>query len=157
MSADPKRKLLIVVHPGSACGSADFNVGRHAAELARNELAAELDAWNGDVLVIDGELSDELDAQPWKTLGRSVRNLVERATENGFSARRVDADPTDDPDQAEIAVRMLPALGITDDDAIVVTGCWTYDDGGGCVDSVIDALRKNGKRAELGAGAVREI
>jgi len=35
MEAAPQRqKLLVIVHPGSACGSADFNMGKNARPAA---------------------------------------------------------------------------------------------------------------------------
>ncbi len=40
-------RVLVVVHPGSACGSANFNIGQFEARSAREELADELTRWDG--------------------------------------------------------------------------------------------------------------
>ena len=68
--------ILVLVHPGSACGSADMNLGKFEARAARAELAYELDYWHGTLLVIDGELSDEL---PWyPQLDRAITECLAR-------------------------------------------------------------------------------
>jgi hypothetical protein len=58
------QKLLVIVHPGSACGSADFNLGKFEARAARDTLRGAIEDWEGGVIVIDGELSDELEHVP---------------------------------------------------------------------------------------------
>ena len=71
------QKILVVVHPGSLCGSADFNVGVDAAAKARQALIHEIQRATGaGVIVIDGDLSDELNQEKYADLdGASTRGL----------------------------------------------------------------------------------
>lgn len=69
-------RVLVLVHPGSACGSANFNIGKFEARAARDALCSELDNWRGDVLVIDGELSDELEFYP--SFDLAIRDCLQR-------------------------------------------------------------------------------
>ena len=92
-----------MVHPGSACGSADMNLGGAAASAARAALASEIDAWHGEIAVIDGELSDELHREPWTAFGHSVDGALVRAALDGHRSGRTMGDDGSDEDQAHAA------------------------------------------------------
>jgi len=142
-------KILVLVHPGSACGSATSNIGRQSANEARDGLCHELRTWTGGVIVLDGELSDELPSYP--ELQSQIDAAVQRAASAGqVSIRRM----ADDPDQVDEIKRIINELG-THTAAYVVTGAWYQsNDGGGCVGSVLDALRGAGSDAELSDYAI---
>lgn len=138
-----RRRVLVVVHPGSCCGSATENLGRGLADDCRADLVRELDVWKGDVLVLDGALSDELQTCP--DLDRALKAAVARAPHG----RRIHAcdDVPPHPDAA------LPAFlrnmkWRPGEVAMTVTGAW-YDPGDrfGCVNGVMDILRRRGFEA----------
>jgi len=53
-------EALVLVHPGSMCGSARMFLGKSEADGARNAVLGEVAAHTGPIVVIDGFLSDEL-------------------------------------------------------------------------------------------------
>jgi hypothetical protein len=130
--------LLILVHPGSLCGSADFNLGGEAL-AAREAVINELNQWTGNIIVLDGELSDELERYRYIRLGNAIDDAVSRAPALGD---RLEAD---DPEHAEIAVSYLADLKLPFDTPIFLTGAW-YDPGNnsGCVNHTRDALFETG-------------
>jgi len=85
---DRPRKILVIVHPGSCCGSADMNLGRYEAGALRDYLADTVNAWRGPVLVIDGNLSDELAQTAYESLGRAIKNALRRAKYAKLPAKR---------------------------------------------------------------------
>lgn len=144
--------VLVVVHPGSACGSADFNLGEALARGRRDRLIREISAWTSGVIIIDGELSDELERPPYARLGTTLKNALTRAASAGFVGTRVMGD---DPTQMRVIRRTVESLGIDKPDAaFVVTGAWYDADGSGCVGSVVDALRADGYYAVVAPGAI---
>lgn len=130
-------KTLILVHPGSLCGSANFNLGRVEARAVRDAVVADLRAWAGNVLVLDGLFSDELDDYP--DLQSAIDEAVARAPVFG---RRIDAD---DPEHADLAVAFLQQQALPADVEVSLTGAW-YDptDASGCVNATRDALAAAG-------------
>ena len=135
---------LVLVHPGSACGSATSNLGRQAANEARDGLCHELRNWTGGVIVLDGELSDELPGFP------ELRNQINAALQRAASAGQVSIRRmADDPAQVDEIKKIINELGARTA-TYVVTGAWYQStDGGGCVGSVIDALHESGCDADL--------
>jgi hypothetical protein len=136
----PEPSILVVVHPGSACGSATFNLGGDLARSMRDRLVAALDTWSGPVLVLDGELSDELAHYP--NLDEALAGALKRAAHAGHLALRVEAD---DPSHVDIGDHHLASwcaeIGHRPQDVgIVLTGAWYHDDStAGCVNAL--ALR----------------
>lgn len=132
-------KILILVHPGSLCGSANFNLGQQDARVVRKLVIEDLQCWRGSVLVLDGELSDELGDYP--ALQASIDDVVARAA--GFG-QRIQAD---DPDHAQLAVAFLQQQEVAGDVPISLTGAW-YDPTGasGCINATRDALAGAGFR-----------
>lgn len=136
-----QQETLILVHPGSACGSADFNLGsgRAGAEV-RSNLIRELLGWNGNLLVLHGELSGELKYYP--DLNRAIDSSLHRRELDRSVA--LELFPGDD--FAEAAVNLLSeSKTIGSDESIVVSGAWRHgDDIGGCVNHVFNTLKQSG-------------
>lgn len=150
--------VLIVVHPGSMYGSATFNLGRVAAQAAREKVMHLIDTHEGGLVIIDGALSDEI-----HTLDEQrILSALERAEANGHLALRVWGDDGgeapfdtwegfssvpeglrkpemvfDDQSEAAEKIDFLFDCAFT----LQVTGAWASPDleGEGCVNSV--ALR----------------
>jgi hypothetical protein len=95
-------KIMVVVHPGSACGSADFNIGFMLAQKYRRALCGRLERWLGGLVILDGELSDELSSYP--ALKDALEETFARASAGGRVAIR---SPAEDPDQVEISRRLF--------------------------------------------------
>lgn len=146
--------VLVLVHPGSACGSADFNIGRFEARAARDQLAWELKTWSGGIVVIDGALSDELDSYPF--FAQSISDCLARSKAGGHLSVRVMGSDDDDLDQVERIREVAEAMGqAAMQTEFIVTGAWYHpEDGGGCVGSVIEELRRMGLKASVADSAV---
>lgn len=145
------RDVLVVVHPGSACGSADYNIGRFEARAARDALVTALKTWHGGVLVIDGELSDELPDFP--ALNGAIDVALSQARDRGHTSLRVVGD---DPDQVKRISEFVKKGGsAVREFQYEVTGAWYHpEDGSGCVGSVITQLQKMGCKARVHESAV---
>jgi hypothetical protein len=149
------KKLLVVVHPGSACGSASDWLGWDRADTARERLAQDIREWNGSVLVIDNLLSDEL----WKypALDTAINRALERATANGEVAVRLHGDDgpgEGEPDQVDVAREFIEQQRLNPAEwEIELTGAWMGKDSG-CVRGVWEALRQDGLRADVRDSAV---
>lgn len=143
---------LILVHPGSLCGSARSILGRLDANAARDEILFEVSQHQGDLVVIDGSLSDELSRGENETIEASLA----RVEADGHLALRIwGCDSGEAPyigwkatglqgrhavfdGQEEAAAAIADILGSGE---ISVTGAWATQDGStGCVCSVRDAL-----------------
>lgn len=145
--------ILVVVHPGSACGSADFNIGFLPASKGRADLVRELDAWAGPVVVIDGELSDELAG--YSALDNALRGALARSKVAGVMSLRLQGDDPEQNDRIrEVIEGMAPAQRC--EAVFHVTGAWYYsDDASGCVGGVVDTIRELGGQAFVCDSAVR--
>jgi hypothetical protein len=142
MAAPAHEHILVVVHPGSACGSANENLGRAKADEYRDELTFLFEQWEGPVLVIDGALSDELPY--YGPYGRALNDLVARAQAQGKLGLRVQGDDAELEHNQEWAIAEQVRLqGWTPaTHRFTVTGAWfEVPTGDGCVGSVIQALR----------------
>ena len=124
--------LLIVVHPGSLCGSADMYL-RGWAEGTRGSIAAEIARWQGAVAIVTGDLDDELDLPKYSTL----KEALAKATFRTYGA------PFNDTLRSA-AARIAKHFGLTKGAQVVVTGAWNDHDGTGCVTCVADALKRRG-------------
>jgi hypothetical protein len=147
------RDVLILVHPGSCCGSANFSIGKSADSL-RAALAARLSAWRGSLLVIGGDLSDELPQFP--ELEGAVNEALLESSRAGHFADEVRGQDGSRHDQRYQA-RKFAREQFPDKAAVrfLVTGAWHYPDldggNGGCAGSVVAALHKLGYAAEYDA------
>lgn len=148
--AEARELILVVVHPGSACGSANFNLGRFAARGARDALVREVEDWSASVVIIDGSLSDELPYYP--ALQQALDGCLRRSAAAGGLAVRVMGD---DPEQVDRIREIATAMGERARRAhFVVTGAWLEPKEGGCVGSVVRELRSMGCTAEVARSAV---
>jgi hypothetical protein len=130
--------ILIVVHPGSACGSADCNLGQSFAIDCRALLVDKLNGWFGGIVILDGALSDELPKFP--ALRDALEAALTRSVQAGHLALREEAD---DPDQVDVARRIFADQTFDRTTPIVLTGAWyDADDREGCVNSVCEVLRE---------------
>lgn len=150
--------ILVLVHPGSACGSANYNLGRTEARCARESLVHCLDDHAGGLIVIDGDFSDELPDYP--DLNQAIHKAIQRATDAGQVALRVMGDDGQDFNQTRAIASVLEAHPDLKSHPFIVTGAWyeapTPDDTepGGCVGSVLTALATLGVRAHVDESAV---
>lgn len=150
-------KVLILVHPGSACGSADFNLGRNAARDARQRLIDELNGWSGGVVVIDGLLSSDLLDSKFSPLNDALLGVIDRAEIEGLESRRIYGCDSDDHDQVQAIEQCAHEIGVTAHGMeFFVTGAWFNGKGGGCVGSVLGELRRLGLRACVLESAIME-
>ena len=134
------KKVLVVVHPGSACGSADFNLGDVAGSNGRHALCRTMHTWEDRAVVIDGNLSDEIARYPQVDI--AIQNLLERAP----GSTRVNADPSD----AEWTRRAREAVSATGASKALLTGAWHHlDNDDGCVNHMAKALQSEGIEVEI--------
>lgn len=149
--------LLIVVHPGSACGSADFNLGPAEAGRAREVLAEDLDAWTGPIAVIDGDLSAELRQRSYRDLGTALEGALERAAEGGHRSLRMRGDNEEEFDQAAAAEAIVADLQLAGGGwRVELTGAWFDPERrDGCVNSVAQVLEGAGVPYLLRDSAIR--
>jgi len=157
------QEALILVHPGSMCGSARALLGRREADAARAEVLERVRTHEGPFFVIDGALSDELS----RAEEGLIREALDRSICSGHAAGRVwgcdsgerpfavwsgqrsDAGPLRFDGQEAAAESIAPLLsGIP----VLVTGAWAgSNDGSGCVNSVANAVRAVlGREAPVG-------
>lgn len=154
-------KTLIVVHPGSLFGSAEFTAGKSKARAYRSQIMDEISNHQGNLIVIDGFLSDEIheDFEDAIELGLSnaISNAARAGTLNSCSALRLwGCDAGESPfdewrgfgscTQPQVFKGQEEAAEFLTDrlvaDEIVVTGAWaTLHGRWGCVNSVADVFR----------------
>ncbi len=149
---DP-RPLLVLVHPGSACGSADFHHGRSYASAEREALADRLRGWQYDLVVVDSDLSDEIRRYP--VLMSAIESALARAASTGHGARLLACDDQEDYDGCDWVSQVrdhVLALGTVN---AIVTGAWHHvDDDHGCVNAVYDVLTREGLKVDIDDSAL---
>ena len=143
-AAQPKKpSLLIVVHPGSACGSATFNLGKFEARAARDYLAHDINKWDESILIVDGELSDELPDYP--LLDSAIKNALSKAKTSGHGSGRIYACAMNTPNWSNLVLQAVEKLQVDKSAYVGLTGAWfshTKDDG--CVNHVYNTLQSAG-------------
>ena len=150
MSAASARPLLVLVHPGSCCGSANMNLGLDDARLMRGALSDVLRGWSGDVLVLDSDLSDELGFYP--VFNGRIKDAAARAQ---HAARVAACEDTGEGVVASLKA-FMPASQWGDPASVrcVITGAWYHeDDNGGCVNGAVEALSAMGYDCEVCSSA----
>lgn len=143
---------LILVHPGSLCGSARSMLGKFEADAARDEILHEVSHHEGPLIIIDGSFSDELS----RAENELIESSLARNEALGHLALRIWGCDAGEPpytgwkstglmdrhavfDGQEEAARAIAE--ILDCDMILITGAWATENGSsGCVCSVRDAL-----------------
>lgn len=137
-----QKRLLVVVHPGSACGSADFNLGSQQAGEDRSFLAQDIAAWRDEVLVIDGNLSDELPKYPNLNNALVGKNRIFACAEETDNWPRVVAKALHSFDR---------------ETSIQITGAWFSTNDSGCVNTVYGVAERLGfKHVDVRDSAIRE-
>lgn len=157
----PRRKALVLVHPGSLFGSGDFNVGRRAAGKCREKIRNQLLAHEGQLVIIDGYLSDEISEDFEEAIQIGLYNALIAAHRAGrlepVSALRLwGCDGGGAPFSGwesfgsvclphvfngQMAAARFLSQYLTADE-IEVTGAWATEDGRwGCVNGVAEVLR----------------
>lgn len=132
--------MLVVVHPGSACGSADFNLGLIPASQYRDRMARTIHDWDGEIVVVDGVQSSEIPV--YAQISLALENAKERVS--GF--RRIEACWSDDDWQNRVYEEMGDGAGRK----ALVTGAWYHrEDDGGCVNAVLEVLGRRGYEPEV--------
>jgi len=137
----PAQGLSILVHPGSLCGSADFNLSLDEGDEVRVRTSQWLaEEVMGHLLVLDNELSDEIGQYPM--LDAMLSKALQACEAEGHCALRL---PAEDPDHDQIGVAVLQAWEIPLSTPITLAGAW-YDpsDDHGCVNALHKALLKAG-------------
>jgi hypothetical protein len=140
--------LTILVHPGSCCGSANYNIGRFLADSSRDLLVDYLDKFcsikKEGIIIFDGALSDELIDYP--RLDAAIKNALVRAANSGSVAMRIFAD---DPDQVSETEKLCRS-GIFKNKNISLIGAWYEpDENSGCVYSVLEVLNRYHYEADI--------
>ncbi len=126
---------LFLVHPGSALGSATFNLGEARSRAARTALCNEITEWDGHLIILGGGLDGELKYYPL------VAQAIASARRNARLRHRLDVTRlAEDPNQIEEAMRVATTYAIPKDARIVCTGAWASRGTSGCVNSVHAAL-----------------
>jgi hypothetical protein len=156
-------ETLILVHPGSICGSARAQLGRAEADAARAEVLDRVASHEGPLFVIDGALSDELSPRERDLITASVRRSAEAGRPAarvwgcdsgerpfpGWAGSRTDGGRLVFDGQEEAATDLAPLIpaGLT-----LVTGAWAGSNArDGCVNSVANAVRAVlGREAPVG-------
>lgn len=136
--------LLVMVHPGSACGSADMNLGKSQASAERAGLINDLNAWKGHLLIVDGELSDEIPRYP--QFDTAIIAALNAAKQAGHASGRIFACDNLTPSWPGKVAKAVSKLKLEPQNRIVLTGAWYFTDnsGAGCVNATERALRKAG-------------
>lgn len=131
--------VLIVVHPGSLCGSYHTNPAFRAATLS--SLLREISEWPGAFALVHGEFHDEIGHYP----------NIEAALKIAAAAResrRYEAEPTD-VDLERAAIRIFQDFKLQGRHAMV-TGAWA-DPADGCVTAVSASLLRLGANVKISA------
>lgn len=136
--------LLVVVHPGSCCGSADFNLGKYDARACRDGIVHELNAWTGGIIVIDGNLSDELKSYPM--FNQALDGAIDRARAAGLISTRIKGDPEEAFTQGDAAASLIESLNLQPaTHRIKLTGAWfDPDEDTGCINDVEEVFSSRG-------------
>jgi hypothetical protein len=156
-------EALILVHPGSMCGSARSRLGRAEADAARAEVLERVRSHQGPLFVIDGALSDELSRAETLLIDQAVASALSSGQVAGrvwgcdsgerpypsWSGLRSDGGRLLFDGQEEAAADVAPLLR---DMTVLVTGAWAgSNEGSGCVNSVANAIREVlGREARVG-------
>lgn len=146
-------QVMIVTHPGSCCGSANDLLGRMEANGGRDDITFALNKWQGGVIVVDGDLSDELPSYPG--FDRAIKGALSRAAAAGLPSMRVFACDDLTPNWPKKVKRAIAALGLRPGTHFVVTGAWYLRNGeAGCVNAVYDEIAELGFPVEVHDSAI---
>ncbi len=155
METETPPKLLVLVHPGSACGSANSNIGRGEAENFRRAMADDLRKHSGHFLVVDGDASSDLPYYGF--LNTSISECLTRNGEAGFHAVRVFACDDYTDGWEDIVTGKITNMGLQPTTPVELTGAWyCEDDSAGCVNAVNNDLTGLGFKCVVLDSAARD-
>ena len=144
--------ILILVHPGAACGLANVQ-NKTKADAERDGMCRELAEWKGGILVIDNENSEDISAYP--KLNTAIRNAVDGATRRGSPAARIFASAKISKDWTGLISKAIRAWGPKPDTYFEVTGAWYYlRTNEGAVNVVYDLILLMGYQGNISSYAV---
>lgn len=134
--SDKAAPLLVIVHPASLCGSYETSLLALGEPDVREDIARLAATWRGDIAVLHGELSDELDARinPGR---RAIGKMVDRAWADQTSLLA----PAMPEDLEAAACWLITDMAADQRPYITVTGAWA-DEEDGCVTTVATYLRR---------------
>lgn len=152
------RNVMVIVHPGSCCGSADMNLGRYEARSLRDGLVNRLQAWTGPIFIIDGTMSDEIHWSQYEELGRAIRNAIRRARYHRHAAKREWGCDDNGPGSSGAMEALLARGEIALGDRVYLTGAWTTNHKDwGCINGAAKVLDDAGIRNEIDDSAFFEL
>ena len=146
---------MILVHPGSMYGSAEFTWGKYEARSQRDGVLSVIKNHKGPFIVIDGALSDKI----YNRDNELIMECLEKAKLAGLPALRLWGDdagekPYDEwqgmgdhplvhEGQEAAAQSLIDVLKVFN--KVDTIGCWASHDlyGEGCVNSVAAVLHDN--------------
>jgi hypothetical protein len=143
---DPQVPLLVIVHPGSLCGSYETSGllpdddyeewNDDWEEDCRPYLTMEITNWDGDIVFVFGEFTDELN----KGRDQARRDMADAIRKAWPKAHAMFAPPYEE-DLEYAAVLLVKELRALERARVVLTGAWA-DPGDGCVTTVANTLRR---------------
>lgn len=145
---------MLLVHPGSAIGSAAMTLGRQDARAAREFLADDVAAWRGPFFVIDGSLSDEVPSHA--RFHTAIETALKQAKTLG---RRIWGCDDVAPHLSESLPALLASLPqiAPETHRFELTGCWATRHGKwGCVNAAADVLIALGFETDIRDSAIYE-
>jgi len=149
-----RTRIMLLVHPGSAMGSADMNLGRQEARAAREFLADDIAAWKGPFFVIDGSLSDEVPGHA--RFHAAIESALKQAKKLGGRIWGCDDVGPHLSETLPALLRSLPQI-TPKTHRFELTGCWATRHGKwGCVNAAADALIALGFDTDIRDSAIYE-
>ena len=148
---DETPTAMIVVHPGSACGSATAHLGRAAADSSRQSMVQSIEHHTGALFIVDGDLSDELPDYP--KLNAAILNGLKKTKTSG----RIYACDDMTPNWPEVVKKYIAEQNIPKNTFFNLTGAWYFeDDSAGCINAVYDVLRSLGFGVDVLDSALKD-
>ena len=149
--------LCVVVHPGSLCGSADFDLGREGGDSLRKAVLEDLASLSGHILVIHGELSDEIAAYPEVLEGLQALRSRNKGSGHSYTLIKACSLGAEDWEQdvADALEKLLKRIGHLP--PCLITGAWFYGDGNGCVEAVAEIAARAGLVPKILPGAMSQF
>ena len=146
--------VLVLVHPDSACSSADIHYCSPAiAQWRREALITELTDWRNSIIVIDGDLHPELRETPFTPLSNAIDTCIRRAQLNNLISIRAYATYQT---MARTTRRILRQLLLAPNTTrFHVTGAWYNSNHSGCVATMTDTLILDGYTTRIADSALR--
>src|SRR6266571_5963519 len=129
--------LMVIVHPGSLCGSYHTS---HAFDPRKlRQLVDEIYGWNGHFAIIYGDFPDELDDYP--EVGKAIDFAAWPNTTGEYTAG------ANSGELRRVARQIVREMKAASSPMVLITGAWGEEDG--CARFVADELVRLGAKATL--------